>query len=45
MSSNYIRIYCNGVKARSTGKEKWQRDGVLKTSVFSVMMRLHQYQY
>lgn len=30
MSSNYIRIYCNGVKVRSTGKEKWQRDGVLK---------------
>lgn len=30
MSSNYIRIYCNGVKVRSTGKEKWQRDSVLK---------------
>ena len=30
MSSNYIRIYCNGAKVRSTGKEKWQRDGVLK---------------
>lgn len=29
-SSNYIRIYCNGEKVRSTGKEKWQRDDVLR---------------
>lgn len=26
MADNYIRIYCNGEKVRSTGKMKWQRD-------------------
>ena len=25
----YIRIYCNDVKIRSTGKEKWYRDKIL----------------
>lgn len=29
MSQNYIRIYCNGKKVRSTGAEKWYRDHIL----------------
>lgn len=29
MSKNYIRVYCNGVKIRSTGSEKYYRDSVL----------------
>lgn len=29
MSKNYIRVYCNGVKIRSTGSEKFYRDCVL----------------
>ena len=30
MSKNYIRVYCNDTKIRSTGGEKWYRDMVLQ---------------
>lgn len=30
MSKNYIRVYCNGTKTRSTGKIKWYREAVMK---------------
>ena len=30
MSKNYIRVYCNDTKIRSTGGDKWYRDMVLQ---------------